>query len=71
VTHLIDVFALELFQQAGEAVLVSVDANRFEDTLDVRFGGAAIAGEAKEEISCEVLHFECLFWSVSYSPIPQ
>ena len=57
-TNLIDVLALEFFEEFGETVVISIDTDRLQNTLDIGFGGALVASKAKEEVGCEVLHFE-------------
>lgn len=59
--YLVDVLALELRQELGQAVIISLNANGAEDRLDVGSGGRGVATEGEEEVSCEVLHFEG-FW---------
>lgn len=56
-TYLRDVLALELGKQGREALLIGLDADGAEDFLDVALGGGGVAGEAEEEVGCEVLHF--------------
>jgi hypothetical protein len=56
--YLVDVLALELLKERGEALLVGVNANGAEDRLDVLSGRRRVAGQAEEEESCEVLHVD-------------
>lgn len=63
--YLVDVLALELLEEGGEALLVGVNANGAENLLDVLSGRRGVAGQAEEEESCQVLHFESLSQSVS------
>ena len=56
--YLVDVLALELLEERAEALLVGVNANRAEDSLDVLSGRRRVAGQAEEEESCEVLHLD-------------
>lgn len=56
--YLLDVLALEFREEGVEAVLVSVNANRLKDALDVGGRGAGVASEAEEKVGCEVLHFD-------------
>lgn len=58
-TNLLDVLALELSNELGEALIVGVDTNGREDGLDVLSRGGGVAGKAEQEVSGEVLHFEC------------
>lgn len=57
-TNLLDVLALKLRDELLQALLVGVNANRPEDTLDVGGRRGGVSGKAEEEKSCEVLHFE-------------
>ena len=57
-TYLVDVLALELLKEGREALLVGVNANRAEDSLDVLSRGGGVAGQAEEEVSCHVLHLD-------------
>jgi hypothetical protein len=54
--YLVDVLAVKLLKERAEALLVGVNANRAEDSLDVLSRGGGVAGQAEEEESCEVLH---------------
>jgi hypothetical protein len=56
--YLVDVLALELLKEGREALLVGVNANRAEDSLDVLSRGGGVAGQAEEEVSCHVLHLD-------------
>ena len=67
-TYLVDILALELLKELGQTLLVSIDANGGQDALDVVGGGAAVASEAKEEVSREVLHFAGVLFAVSIAP---
>ena len=56
--YLVDVLAVELLKERAEALLVGVNANRAEDSLDVLSRGGGVAGQAEEEVSCHVLHLD-------------
>lgn len=56
-SNLLDVLALELSDELGEALLIGINTNGREDILDVSSGRRGVAGEAEEKVSCEVLHF--------------
>jgi hypothetical protein len=58
ITNLLDVLALELLQELAEALLISVNADGGEDSLDVLSRGGGVAGKAEEKESGEVLHFD-------------
>ena len=58
ITHHIDVFAIEFFQKFGETLAVCIDADGFENFLDVGLRGVAVASKAEEEVCREMLHFE-------------
>jgi len=57
-TNLVDVLALELRDELLETLLIGVDTDGGEDTLDIVGGGGLVASEGDQEVSCEVLHFE-------------
>jgi hypothetical protein len=57
VTYDINVLPVEFLKEFRETLGVSIDTDGFENALDVVFGGAGVAGEAEEEVCCEVLHF--------------
>ena len=57
-TNLVDVLALKLGEELGETLLIGVNADSGENALDVGSGGRLVAGEAEEQVSGEVLHFE-------------
>lgn len=56
-SYLLDVFSLEVFEKLLESVVVGLNADRVQDTLDIFGGGALVATEAEEKVSCEMLHF--------------
>jgi hypothetical protein len=58
--YLLDVLARELRDELLETLTLSVNTDGGEDGLDVLGRGLLVAGEVKEEVGCEVLHFECL-----------
>jgi hypothetical protein len=64
-THHIHVFALEFFQELGKTLLIGVNPDGLENTLDIRFGGVAVASNAEKKVSCEVLHFGMISTLVS------
>jgi hypothetical protein len=55
--YLLDVLALELRDESGEALIISFDTDGFENALDVLGRGRGVTAEGEEEICCEVLHF--------------
>lgn len=57
-SYLIDVLALELFEELVQAIRISLNTDGIEDALDVCGGGGGVATEAEEEVGCEVLHLE-------------
>lgn len=59
-SYLVDVLALKLREELLKALVISLNADRLEDGGDVLSGGAGVAAELEEEVSCQVLHFECL-----------
>jgi len=59
-SYLVDVLALELRQKGGEALIVSLDADGREDSLDVLGRGGGVATEPEKEESRQVLHFDGL-----------
>lgn len=50
--YLVDVLALKLLEQRVDARLLSLDAHRAEDLLDVLSRGGGVAAEAEKEVSC-------------------
>lgn len=64
-TYLVEVLALELRDQALQAGVISLDANGLEERLDVGGGGAGVATNGKEKVSCEVLHFDVVVVSAA------
>lgn len=58
VTNLLEVLALELSDELLEALGISVNADRGENTLDIGGRGGLVASEGEEEVSGEVLHFD-------------
>lgn len=60
-TYLVDVLALELRKKLAETLLVSVNADCAQNALDILGGWRCVAGEAEEEVCCEVLHLGCLW----------
>lgn len=68
-TNLLDVLALKLGEKLLETIFVSIDTNRFEDSLDVGSRGRAVASEAKEKIGSKVLHFVVLIFCIVMSII--
>lgn len=61
--YLTDVLALELGDESVQALVVSLDTDGVEDSLDVGSRGGGVATKAEEEVSCEVLHFEGIGFS--------
>lgn len=57
--YLLQVLALELSDQLVQALVVCVDADRLENTLDIFGRRGGVATEAKKEVCCEVLHDDC------------
>jgi hypothetical protein len=58
--YLLDVLAGKLRDELLKALTLSVNTDGGENGLDVLGRGLLVAGEVKEEVGCEVLHFECL-----------
>jgi hypothetical protein len=56
-SYLVDVLALELGEELGEALLISLNTDGAENLLDVRSGGGGVATEGEEHVCCDVLHF--------------
>lgn len=70
-TYLVDVLALELLEEGGEALLVGVNANGTENLLDVLSGRSGVASKLEEEEGGQVLHFDCLSqWVSSLRRLP-
>ena len=54
----VQVLAFQGGGQAGELLLVGLDADGGEHALDVLGGGRGVAGEHEEQVGGEVLHLE-------------
>lgn len=65
-SYLVDILALEFFEELVKTVLVGFNTDRVEDFLDVLGGRLGVASKAEEKVSCEVLHFDGLFWKFIY-----
>jgi len=65
--YLLQVLALELSDQLVQALIICVDADRFQDSFNVLGGRRGIAAEPEEEVSCEVLHVGCATSSVRFA----
>jgi hypothetical protein len=66
--YLVDILALQFFEELVETFIVGVNSNGGENFLDVLGRRVAVAGEAEEKVRSEVLHFElgCFVrWSVA------
>jgi hypothetical protein len=63
--YLLEILALELGDQGGETLIVSLDSDGLEDLLDVLLGGGGVATDGEEEVCCEVLHLECCWRGLS------
>lgn len=59
IPYLLDVLALEFADELLEALGVGLNADRREELLDVAGAGLLVAAEGEEEVSREVLHFDC------------
>lgn len=60
-TYGVDVLALELGDELGEALVVGLNANGLKDGLDISGGWGGVATDGEEEVCCEVLHFDGVF----------
>lgn len=56
-TYFLEVLAVELRDELGEALLISFDADGLEDGLDIVLRRRGVSAEGEEEVCCEVLHF--------------
>jgi hypothetical protein len=57
--YLLEVLALELSDQGGETLVISLDSDGLENGLDILLRGRGVVAEGQEEVSCEVLHLDC------------
>lgn len=55
--YLVDVLALELGKELGEALLIGLDTDGRENLLDVRSGRRGVTTKGEEHVGCDVLHF--------------
>ena len=56
--YLREILAVELGDQGGQALIISLDSDGVEDLLDVLRRGGGVTTQTEEEVSCEVLHFD-------------
>jgi len=56
--YLLNVLALELGDELLKTLGVGLNANRAQDFLDVLSGRRGVSGQAEEEVSCQMLHFD-------------
>jgi hypothetical protein len=66
-TYGVDVLVLELREKGGESLIVSLNSDGLEDSLDAGSGWSG-AAERDEEVCCEILHFEYLENSSAKAP---
>jgi len=61
--YLVDVLALKLRDELVKTLLIGLNSNGFENSLDVVGRRGGVATETEEEVCCEVLHFGLFFIS--------
>jgi hypothetical protein len=54
----LEILALQLRNELGETLLISLDSDRLENGSDVLGGWGRVATEGEEKVCSEVLHFE-------------
>lgn len=69
-TYLVDVLALELGDELGEPVLLSLDTNGLEERLDVSGRGGGVATLLEEEVSGDELHLQRMLVSQFLRKLP-
>lgn len=57
-SYLVDVLARELRDELLKTLILGLNADGAEDSLDILSRGGGVAAEGEQEVSCEVLHFE-------------
>lgn len=57
-SYLVDVLARELRDELLKTLILGLNADGAEDSLDILSRGGGVAAESEQEVSCEVLHFE-------------
>lgn len=57
-SYLVDVLARELRDELLKTLILGLNADGAEDSLDILSRGRGVAAEGEQEVSCEVLHFE-------------
>lgn len=55
-TNGVDIFAIKLLEETGDALVVTIDADGGEDSLDITSAGRGVSTNLAEEVGCEVLH---------------
>lgn len=56
-TNGVDIFAIKLLKEASDALVVAINTDRREDSLNVTSGRRGVSANLTEEVGCEVLHF--------------
>lgn len=56
-TNGVDILAIKLLEEAGDALVVAIDTDGREDGLDVTSSRRGVSANLTEEVGCEVLHF--------------
>ena len=51
--HLVDVLAFKLGKKLLQALIISLDADRVENALDVLGARARVASKSKKKVSCK------------------
>lgn len=64
-SYLANVLAFELLEERLETLLIRFDADSAEDAFDVLGRRRGVAGEAEEEVCCEVLHVDYCYLNIS------
>lgn len=64
--YLLEILALELRDQGGETLIISLNSDGRENGLDILLRGRGLVADGQEEVSCEVLHLDCYRESRQY-----
>lgn len=61
-SYLVDVLALKLGEELLETLVISLNTDGGEDSLDVRGAGAVVAAEAEKEVCREAVELVSRVW---------
>jgi len=56
--YFLEILALELRDEGVKTLIISLNADGFENALDILSGRRILSTEGEEEVCCEMLHFD-------------